>query len=312
MNIKREEVKFPSVESGQTIYGEVFYPSGEIKGILQFAHGMSDYGARYGDLFEMLAQNGYVAGYSDHLGHGYTASSSEDLGYIAHSEGYKKLIGDFSCFYDILDEKFPNVPHFVMGHSMGSFIVRCFLVTAKPQGAIVMGTGKKNPLADLGIVVAKLVAAVKGERYRSKLLMKLCFGSYNKKIKDSNHLWAWLSYDKKAQQNIVDDEKRNKFFTASAFQDLFYLVKYANADVVIDKTPKDLPIIFISGSEDPLGPYEDGINTLCKEFKSRDFSAVDAKIFPNCRHELCHEIRREEVFEFILQWLNKEVSRVKK
>ncbi|MDO4541895.1 MAG: alpha/beta hydrolase [Bacillota bacterium] len=306
MEIKREVVRFPSRDGRNRVFSEVFYPSGEIKGIVQFAHGMSDYGGRYSHFFEYLAANGYIAAYNDHLGHGKTVSSQKDLGFFSEKDGYKKLVEDFDKFYDILDNKFPDLPHFVIGHSMGSFIVRCFLAGNKGDGAVLMGTGNKNPLAGLGVGLSGLLKVVQGKRRPSKFLTWLSFGTYNKRINDSQHQWAWLSTVPQAQQDILDDQLRNKLFTTSAFQDLFYLAKYANSDEIISKTPKEMPLLFISGADDPLGSYGRGIVKLGASLEQRGFTQVETKIMENARHELCHERPeiRQEVFSYIVRWLD--------
>lgn len=310
--MKIEMISFPSLEQGQTIQGALYLPEGTPCGVLQFAHGMSDYGARYHDFFQQLAEKGFAVAYIDYLGHGKTAKTPEDLGYFSDQKGYEKVIGDFETLYDILAERFPGLPHFVMGHSMGSFITRCFLATGKSDGAVIMGTGDKNALADLGILLAKGIGAVKGKRHRSTFLAKLSFGQYNKRITDSDHPWAWLSHDKKAQQNILEDPLRNKLFTASGFQDLFTFTKIANDDKTLASIPKDLPILFISGDGDPLGPYGEGICRLTAKMKDKGFTAVDTHIIKNARHELCHEVQKQEVFDEIESWLCSQIEKGKK
>ena len=310
MDVLRESLTFPSAVPGVNIHAEIFRPDGEIKAILQFAHGMSDYGRRYTHLFQYLAAKGYLTAYNDHLGHGETASTEADLGYFAPRDGYKKVIADFENFYNILTERWPGLPHFVMGHSMGSFIVRCFLASGKSDGAVIMGTANKNPLADFGIILAGLLKKLQGERHRSVLLARMSFGGYNKRISDSDHDWAWLSTEPQAQKAILADNLRNKLFTTSAFQDLFYLLKYANDDKVIAKIPLSLPMLFISGSDDPLGPYGEGINKLCAALRKKGFSAVTTEIIPGARHELCHESEaiQRKVFNHIIVWLDEQVK----
>ena len=310
MSIQREELTFPSTAGKGQIYGAIFTPTGPVKAVVQFAPGMSDYGGRYQHVFNYLAEHGYVAAYNDHLGHGKSAAAESDLGFFAPQDGYQKVIGDFNKFYDILGAKYPTAPHFVMGHSMGSFIVRNFLASGKSDGAIIMGSGSKNSLAGLGIFLAGLLSKLQGERHHSRLLAHMAFGTYNKRIEDSDHQWAWLSTEPSAQERILEDELRNKLFTTSAFKDLFKLVKYANDAAVIDKTPHNLPLVFISGADDPLGPYGAGIEGLYKVFQGKGFTNVTRKIIPNARHELCHE-RPEvqaEVLAFILQWLDLQVE----
>ena len=302
-----EEFTFPSTEEGETIYGRAYIPYGEIKGIVQFAHGMCDYGERYEDFFRELTDCGYIAAYADHLGHGNSVRSLDDLGYFSARDGYKKVVDDFNTFYGILDEKFPNDKHYVIGHSMGSFIVRYFMAAyRRPMaGAILMGTSGPNPLAGIGAGLAAGIALVRGGYYRSSFLEKLAFGSYNKHIEAPVSAWDWLSRDENAVYDFDTDELRNQTFTASGFKDLFSLVRIVNLNTFIDDTPKELPILLLSGDEDPLGNYGKGIRKLEDIFHSLDFRDVQSVLFRGARHELCHELNREEVFETVIDWLNR-------
>lgn len=302
----KEELTFPSSEEGETIYAEIYVPYGEVRGIVQFAHGMCDYGARYEHLFKELTDHGYVAAYADHLGHGGSAAAPEDLGYFSAREGYKKVAEDFNTFYEILEDKFPDEKHYVMGHSMGSFVVRYFIshYRQQPAGAILMGTCGFNPLAGLGIAAASLLGLVKGGYYRSAFLENLAFGRYNKKIENPRSFWDWLSRDEDAVDSFDTDELRNETFTASGFKDLFTFVNVVNSRVFIEDTPRELPILILSGEEDPLGEYGKGIHKLKALLDAMDFKDVSVELFPGARHELCHEINREEIFETILHWLS--------
>lgn len=304
-----EEFTFPSSEEGETIYGKAYLPYGEVKGIVQFAHGMCDYGERYGELFLELTDCGYIAAYADHLGHGNSVSSLDDLGFFSHRDGYKKVVEDFARFYDILDDKFPGEKHYVMGHSMGSFIVRYFIASYRKNmaGAILMGTSGPNILAGPGSVLAGAVALIRGDYYRSPLLEKMAFGSYNKRIEDPVSAWDWLSRDKRAVFHFDTDELRNRTFTASGFKDLFFLVRAVNLVPLMDDTPKELPILLLSGAEDPLGNYGKGIYRLEDTLLSLNMKDVHTVLFPKARHELCHELNKEEVFETLIDWLNRHV-----
>lgn len=302
-----EDFTFSSAEEDETIYGKAYLPYGEVKGIVQFAHGMCDYGERYEEFFRELTDCGYIAAYADHLGHGNSVRSLDDFGYFSARDGYKKVVDDFNTFYDLLDDNFLCDKHYVMGHSMGSFIVRYFMaVYRKPMaGAVLMGTSGPNPLAGVGAALAAGIAMVRGGYYRSPLLEKMAFGSYNKHIEKPVSAWDWLSRDEAAVYAFDTDELRNQTFTASGFKDLFSLVRVVNLNTLIDDTPKELPILFLSGDEDPLGNYGKGICKLEDIFHSMDFRDVESVLFHGARHELCHELNREEVFDTIINWLNR-------
>ena len=280
-------------------------PPGKPCAVVQFAHGMCDYGQRYMDLFAFLAEHGFAAAYSDHLGHGLTAANDEDLGFIAKEYGYQKMTDDFYACYRLLERRFPGKKHFVMGHSMGSFIVRYFLscYPKLSQGAIVMGTGGKNPMAAPGRAMAKFVSRIRGERYRSKLLETLAFGSYNKHIENPVSPWAWLCRDESVVLAMSKDEKRNQTFTAASFADLITLNILANDPKQIALVDRDLPMLFLSGDEDPLGPYGEGVENVAALYRSSGVKDVSVKLYPKARHELCQELNCQEVFQDILQWI---------
>ncbi|HMM05453.1 MAG TPA: alpha/beta fold hydrolase [Clostridiales bacterium] len=307
----KEEITFPSSEAGETIFGEIFLPYGEVKGIVQFAHGMCDYGSRYGHLFKELTDHGYVAAYADHLGHGHSVADPEDLGYFSARDGHKKIAADFNTFYELLDEKFPNEKHYIMGHSMGSFVVRYFMGEYRHEnmaGAILMGTCGFNPLAGVGAAMAAVIALIKGGYYRSTFLENLAFGKYNKRIEEPVSFWDWLSRDEAAVEGFDTDDLRNRTFTAAGFKDLFTFVNIVNSRSFIEETPRELPILILSGEEDPLGEYGKGIRKLEGILEALDFSDVTVKLFPEARHELCHELNCYEVFDTILLWLSQHAN----
>ena len=305
MKIKRESIAFPSKEKGQTIRGELIVPTEQPKAVVQFAHGMCDYGKRYMELFSFLAEHGFAVAYSDHLGHGMTAAHERDLGFIAKHDGYQKMIDDFYGCYSLLKRRFPEQKHFVMGHSMGSFIVRCFLCCypGLASGAIIMGTGAKNPGAAPGRFLAKMTVKAKGERYRSKMLEHLVFGSYNRRIQNPVSDWAWLCRDDNVVIEMSKDEKRNKTFTASGFVDLITLNILANDSRTMKTIDPKMPVLFLSGEEDPLGPYGKGVKNVAKIYQNAGLCDVNVKLYPGARHELCQELNRKEVFCDLLQWL---------
>lgn len=305
MGVQVEEITFPSAEEGKTARGEVILPSGYPRAVVQFAHGMCDYGRRYMDLFYFLAEHGFAVGYSDHLGHGMTAVKESDLGFIAKDQGFQRLIDDFYRCHCLLNLRFPHQNHFVMGHSMGSFIVRCFLCCypGQAQGAIIMGTGAKNPLAVPGRFLAELFVKLRGKRFRSKALERLAFGSYNKRIRNPVNDWAWLCRDEAVVLEMAADPKRNKVFTSSAFADLIALNILANDKNKIEKIDRKMPMLFLSGEEDPLGPYGKGVKKVADFYRTAGVEDVTVKLYPGARHELCQELNRQEVYSDILQWL---------
>ncbi len=307
MALRKDEIHFPAADGVHQIYGEMHMPQGEMRGIFQMAHGMCDYVSRYRELLEALAQAGYVACGADHLGHGNSIAGSDVYGFMGEKNGYDMITRDFARFYQLLSERFPQLPHFVMGHSMGSFVVRYFLSfpEARPAGAILMGTAPANPMAASGIALIKFMRLVKGSRYRSKTIEKMAFSGYNQRVENPAHDWAWLTRDIDASASFLEDEKRKETFTLAGFEDLFRLLRLANQNEILRATP-DIPLLFLSGDHDPLGRYGKGIAAVSQRYRETGHSQVEMELFPGARHELSHETNKAEVYESILHWLERQ------
>ena len=146
MHYELKAIEVPSTDNIHTLKGRIYIPEGEIKGIFHIVHGMCEYIARYDHIFAFLAEKGYVCCGYDNLGHGETAKNKDELGFIAHRNGWKYLVNDVKASEDAVRKMFPDKPLYLMGHSMGSFISR---IAAENYGDgiekfIICGTGGPN------------------------------------------------------------------------------------------------------------------------------------------------------------------------
>ena len=218
-----------SSDKKHQLKGKIYLPEGDPKGLLHVVHGMTEYIGRYDGFMRKMAENGYITFGYDHLGHGQTASEKE-LGYFADNDGWKLLVDDVFLFgNDVKNEMGNDLPFVLMGHSMGSFIVR--LTAAKYNHydkLIVMGTGGPNPAAGAGIAMAGMLKKLKGAHGYSKLIYTMAFGSYNKGWEQENDPYAWLSVDKANRDRYRKDPLCTFLFTVSAMQDLVKLNKFSN------------------------------------------------------------------------------------
>lgn len=305
MATMREPFTFTSSDQLHQIPGMLMIPEGKVRGVCQFAHGMCDYGARYEELCLYLAAHGYVAAYHDHLGHGDAVKDSSEYGYFAEKDGVTYVVDDVDKVFEWLDKRYHGYKHFVMGHSMGSFITRIYIAryAGKADGAVLLGTGR-NAAAGLGVRLANTVIHRKGGDYRSKFLNNQAFKRYSERLENTKSLWGWLSREPLSEQQFIEDPKRSFTFTAAGFRDLFQLVYQCNHKETMAKIPKDMPLLFLSGLEDPLGQYGRGVRQITDDLCSAGFTDVRLLLYPGARHELCHETNREEVFADIVAWLD--------
>lgn len=260
--VKKEEYYVESDEKGQKLHCVVWQPeSGQVKAVLQIVHGMVEYVERYEEFACFLAERGYGVIGHDHLGHGKTAATKEELGYFAEKDGDKHVIADMYRITCAGKERWPGVPLVIMGHSMGSFFTRKYLTrySRKVDGAIIMGTGFMGlPLVAFGKLIAGLICRVKGSRYRSRLLYRLTLGGNNKRIKELRTENDWLSNNTESVDAYNQDPFCTFIFTAGAYRDFFAVLTELAAKKNFGRMNRELPVFFVAGEEDPVGNYGKG------------------------------------------------------
>lgn len=285
--------------------GVVYLPKGEAKGIFHIVHGMTEHIARYEWIMTALAENGYIACGYDNLGHGNTANEGEH-GFIASENGYDLLARDVKEFSDAVKNAHgKDLPYILMGHSMGSFIVRyAALKYVTPDKLIIMGTGGKNPLAGMGLAVMGAIKAFKGERHVSALAYSLAFGAYNKRFTEvcENDPSPWLTTDKAVREKYYADKYCTFKFTVSAMRDLIRLLKITNSGAWFKGIDKNMPILLVSGAEDPVGNYGKGVRQVENRLKKAG-ADVKAVIYEGARHEILNDFVKEDVKKDILEFI---------
>ena len=295
----------PSTDHIHTLKGVLYIPDGEIKGIFHLVHGMCEHIGRYEPFLSRLAENGYLCCGYDNLGHGNTAREPEELGFIAHKDGWKYLVNDVKAFEDAVLKLYPEKPLYLMGHSMGSFIVR--LAAEKgdlaAQKLIVCGTAGPNPASGAGLLLAKLIRLIKGEKHRSPLINQVAFSAYNKRF-EGETAFDWLTKDK----SVIEQYHRDPFcgysFTVSGMHDLIELIRFCNRGAWFSSLEKSLPVLLIAGSDDPVGNYGKGVTTVYKRLLSAGQKQVTLRLYENCRHEIHNDTCKEEMLEDILAFLS--------
>jgi len=295
--------KVPSCNGTNELAGKLYIPEGEIKGYFHVVHGMTEYIGRYDSFMRELAENGYLAFGYDHLGHGYTVNNESEFGFIAERNGDDLITRDVKVFADAVTSEYGNHPYYLMGHSMGSFVVRMAVQKLMtPDKLIIMGTSGPNPILGAGLLICKLIRYIKGPRYVSDFVEKLAFGSYNDHFKNENDPKSWLTNDVAIRRKYVSDRFCTFRFTISAMHDLISLNKNCNTKKWFKDIADKMPILLLSGEDDPVGDYGKGIG-ICDENLLVNGADVITKIYPGMRHEILNDECRDTVIEDILEFL---------
>lgn len=299
----------PSSDGVHNLAGRVYLPADQPVGIIHILHGMTEHIARYDRFMRELAAAGYIACGYDHLGHGHTAADASELGYVADKEGYDLWLRDVKAFSDAVRAKYgQDVPYILMGHSMGSFIARLAAERyVTPDALIAMGTGGPNPIAGVGLFLIRVVKAFKGSRHVSPFLDKVAFGSYNKKFDDGDgDPRAWLTKDTAVRERYASDPFCTFKFTVSAMEDLVTLTKQANRRAWFRSLRGNMPILLVSGRDDPVGDFGEGVEAVLARLQKAGHP-VTCRLYNGYRHEILNDACHDRVVADILDFLQKAI-----
>lgn len=296
----------PSTDGIHNLSGVVYLPSGEARGIFQVVHGMTEHIDRYDRFLCDMADAGFIAFGYNHLGHKGTALDDSELGYIAKENGYELLARDVKVFSDAVRAEFGNdsMPYYLMGHSMGSFVARFAAEKfVHPTKLIVMGTGGPNPAAGIGLALIGMIKKIKGDKHISGLIDNIAFGSYNKKFggDDPDDSKKWLTNDESIRRIYYADKYCMFKFTVSAMGDLITLIKQANSKDWFKNISSELPILLVSGEDDPVGNYGKGVRDVEAKLKAegKDVSCI---LYSGARHEILNDFTYDSVKNDILNF----------
>ncbi len=306
MSVQMIEKKVMSSDKKHMLYGRVYLPDEKATAFFHVVHGMTEHIKRYDFLMRKMAENGYICFGYDHLGHGESVDSSDELGFIAHENGWDYLCLDVKVFSDAVRKEYGgNLPYYLMGHSMGSFIVRSTIEKyVSADKLIIMGTGGYNPFSGIGLFATRIVKKICGEKYISKTIDKMAFGSFNSHFEGDNE-YCWLTKDENMQKLYAADPLCTFKFSVSAMEDLIKLNRFCNRSAWFKNIPKNMPILMLSGKDDPVGDYGRGVGKVYERL-IKNGANVRIKLYENCRHEILNDTCRAEVVRDIKSFLKTE------
>lgn len=312
--MKVERIEYPSADGTSTIHALALRPDGDaaVRGVVQIVHGMAEHIRRYEDLATFLAASGFVVCGNDHVGHGKSVSNAEDLGHIplrsadAALSGSDILVEDVHALRVRMQSEFPDAPYVIFGHSMGSFVTRAYIARyGEGLAAVVLcGTGQQpRPLSAFGVAASRLIAKLRGERFRSKLIDSLGVGAYAKKVPDAQTALDWISPERDAVDEYIADLECGQMFTVGGYAALTGLTGRVVTKESADRVPKSLPLLFIAGEGDPVGEFGRGVRAAAGRYRTAGVKTVDVRLFAGMRHEIVNRPEGAPVRECVDCWL---------
>lgn len=314
---KKEDIYYESRDGKTTIHGVIWKPDCMLEErprkprlVLQIVHGMEEYIDRYDEFARFMNEREICVIGNDHLGHGQSVSDGVVHGYFGLEDIATVVVRDVHRLKKIVQKELPDVPFFILGHSMGSFITRNYICRygSGIQGAVIMGTGYQPPVVlGCGKFVARTLALFHGWEYKSALLQRMAFGAYQKRIDQPLTDTDWLSANAGNVKRYNEDPLCGFGFTVNGFYTLFEFVERAQSASLRKRIPKELPMFFVAGSEDPVGNYGEGVRKAYSLYQKAGIQDLSIKLYDEDRHEILNEDDREQVAQDIYEWLGKHI-----
>ena len=275
------------------------------RAIIQLVHGFCDHILRYEYLAEQLCEDGFVLVGNDHVGHGYTAKSEDELGFTVSGGGAACMVKDTHRLTRLMKKEYPDLPVILLGQGMGSIIARIYAEHYSKDifAAVLIGTDGGGVRARAGRKLSQIVISEKGEMERCEMLSKFAFGKYNKKFKKEKSPYSWLTSDETQRKEIAEDRLCCFVPTARMMYDTFDMLLAVNKDEWAGKIDKKLPILMISGECDPFGDYGKGVRAVYKKLKKAGVKDLTIRLYNEDRHELLFERNKEVVVKNTLDWI---------
>ena len=295
-----------SCDGIHTLHHTLFPPAANTTphGTLLIIHGMAEHSGRYEAFARYLSERGYAVLTYDQLGHGKTARNADDLGHFTQADSSDLLVRDGLQMAAWLAKQYPDLPHFILGHSMGSFVARCMLQEngAAFAGAVLMGSAGTAPTLRTTLPTVKLLARLNPTR-RAVRINTLFGYTSNLRFRNEYDPLAWLSVNLDNREHFRRDPLCGQVFTRNGFYTLLALADRAVNHEWYLRLPKNLPMLWVSGGQDPVGHFGIGITQVAHSLQSQGFSQVSLQLYPGLRHDILQEDDRAQVFADLYHWL---------
>lgn len=307
----RNEFTFPSADGRTAVHAVDWLPEGRPRAVLQISHGVAEYILRYEPLAEYLTARGLAVAGHDHLGHGGSVAPGGTRLYFGPKGSWNWVVDDLYARYNLLKRQFPDVPLFLLGHSMGSFLARTYLIRypGTVDGCIIMGTGQMSAaLVAAGRAVAALERRRVGEDQTSPVVERLAFGAYNKRFAPNRTGFDWLSLNEENVDRYIADPLCGGNASIGLFREMLGGLRFIARPENLKKMNANTPVLFVSGAMDPVGDCGKGVRRAYRSFLRAGARDVSLQLYPELRHEILNEDCREDIFRDLYLWLTEKAG----
>ena len=291
--------------SGVQLHCGLWLPEGQPRAVVQLVHGVAEHIGRYDAFARFLNEQGFVVAAEDHMGHGRTALESGGFGVFRG--GWQQAVDDVHGLFAEMRTDWPDLPYFMLGHSMGSFLTRSFLIRfpdAGLAGAILSGTGQQaEAMLTGGLLVCQAEALRLGRDRVSPLIQQLIFGSYNQHFAPARTENDWICSDPAVVDAYEADALCGFQVSIGLASDMLTGIRFNQKPENLKKMDMHVPVLFFSGTEDPVGNMAKGVREAAISFRDAGVRNIHVRLYEGGRHEMLNERNKEQVWQDVLAWL---------
>lgn len=301
-----KEFEFPSKGVGM-IHAYRWEPDCKPIAVVQLVHGIAEYSPRYDDFAKYLNSKGILVVSEDHMGHGKSHGTKTELFFEG---GWTAAIDDMKELMRLTRQDYPDIPYFLFGHSMGSFMAWSYLYRYPKENlsaAVICGTTWQP-----GAVLAggRVLCAIEKKRIgatgHSNLLKKLMFGAYNDHFQPAKTPNDWICSNPDVVARYTADPLCGGDATVGLSADMLSGIAMNQKKKHLDAIPKDLPVLFIGGKLDPVSNMSKGVQRSYAEFRKIGMRDVAMKLYDG-RHEILNEDNHMAVYTDVWNFLKRKI-----
>lgn len=293
-------------KDGSAIYFQHWAPEiGPVKGTIILIHGMAEHAQRYAHVAQYFCTQQYQVFAPDLRGHGQTGEASGQMGQFAASDGWRKGVSDILLLIKQLRHQYPNTKLFLLGHSMGSYFAQhCAMVLSGKLSGMILSASSIEYHASLapGLFVTRVARLIGLGKRPAGWLQRMIFNGYNKVFVPNRTAYDWLASDSKVVDAYIADPLCGFTCSYSFFYDLFWGIWHLTPETIRSIKPT-LPILLISGAQDPMGKMGHRVTKLAKIYRDHNFESVEVKLYARSRHESLNDQEKDEVMRDIMVWI---------
>ena len=298
---------YRSANHKSRIHYYLFEPETDLRAIIQITHGWKDYIERNEELIRFFTDHGIMVCGCDFIGHGRSAGE-EEWGHLEEDDGWVYLVKDVKRLTAYMRKEYPQVPFFLYGHGMGSLVARlCCLYDSPWDGVILSGTSSRQKFCRRSVLALALLRRIKGVNHRSGLVESMVYGRLNRKFRKEKEGLSWFSEDRETRDRYKADKCTQFRFTLKAYENIFKMLALVSTRKWYRSLSVEMPILLISGKEDPIGDFGKGITDIHHRMLEMGCLA-DIHLYDGIRHELQSDPRHEEIFNDMLKWMKNHIE----